>query len=283
MTSPADKLRSLLSGPDLIVLPSCWDALSARMIERAGFGVAFMSGFAVAAANGVPDTGLLSYGEVIERGRSMCDAVDIPIIGDADTGYGNALNVKRTVRGYSAAGFACAMIEDQVAPKRCGHTRGKQVVERAEAFARLQAAVDARDEGADILIMARTDARATDGLDEAIARAQAFRDIGADITFLEAPETEAEMRAYCDAVDGPKVANLVEGGDTPLLGPDRLAELGYKISMHPLTLQMAALRAIEQALVGLGGGDAPDLAPFAELQAVAGFPEYFEAEQRYRT
>ena len=131
--------------------------------------------------------------------------------------------------------------------------------------------------------MARTDARATDGLDEAIARAQAFREIGADITFLEAPESEDEMQAYCDEVDGPKVANLVEGGDTPLLGPDRLAELGYKISMHPLTLQMAAVRAMEQALAGLAGGEPADLASFADLQAIAGFPAYFEAEQRYRT
>ena len=278
----ADRLRTVLDRPGVAVMPSCWDALSARLIERAGFDVAFMSGFALAASAGLPDTGLLSYGEVIDRGRAICDAVDIPVIGDADTGYGNALNVKRTVAGFAAAGFACAMIEDQVAPKRCGHTRGKQIVSRGEAFARVQAAVDARDEGADILVMARTDARATDGLHEAIARAQEFRRIGADITFLEAPLSEDEMRAYCDAVDGPKVANLVEGGDTPVLSPPELEALGYKLSMNPLTLQMAAVRAIEQALATLAAGDRPtELASFAELQDVAGFPEYFAAEQRY--
>lgn len=280
--SAADRLRTVLEQPGVAVMPSCWDALSARLIERAGFDVAFMSGFALAASVGLPDTGLLSYGEVIDRGRSICDAVDIPVIGDADTGYGNALNVKRTVAGFASAGFACAMIEDQVAPKRCGHTRGKQIVSRGEAFARVQAAVDARDDGADILVMARTDARATDGLDEAIARAQQFRRIGADITFLEAPLNEDEMRAYCDAVDGPKVANLVEGGDTPVLAPSELQALGYKLSMNPLTLQMAAVRAIEQALATLAAGDRPtELASFAELQDIAGFPEYFAAEQRY--
>ena len=278
----ADRLRALLDRPGVAVMPSCWDALSARLIERAGFDVAFMSGFALAASAGLPDTGLLSYGEVVDRGRTICEAVDIPVIGDADTGYGNALNVKRTIAGFAAAGFACAMIEDQVAPKRCGHTRGKQIVSRAEAFGRVQAAVDARDEGADILVMARTDARATDGLDEAIGRAQEFRRIGADITFLEAPLDQDEMRAYCEAVDGPKVANLVEGGDTPILSPTELATLGYKLSMNPLTLQMASVRAIERALAALASGDRPtDLVTFAELQDVAGFPDYFTAEQRY--
>lgn len=280
----ADRLRALLLQPGVAVMPSCWDALSARLIERAGFDVAFMSGFALAASAGLPDTGLLSYGEVVDRGRSICDAVDIPVIGDADTGYGNALNVKRTVAGFAAAGFAGAMIEDQVAPKRCGHTRGKQVVSRAEAFGRVQAAVDARDEGSDIVIMARTDARATDGLDEAIARAQEFRHIGADITFLEAPLNQDEMRAYCEAVDGPKVANLVEGGDTPILSPTELDALGYKLSMNPLTIQMAAVRAMEDALSTLAVGDRPTrLASFTELQDIAGFPEYFAAEQRYDT
>ena len=133
LVTAADRLRTVLDRPGVAVMPSCWDALSARLIERAGFDVAFMSGFALAASAGLPDTGLLSYGEVIDRGRAICDAVDIPVIGDADTGYGNALNVKRTIRGYAAAGFACAMVEDQVAPKRCGHTRGKQVVSRGEA------------------------------------------------------------------------------------------------------------------------------------------------------
>ena len=216
MTPAATKLKNLLEQPGLIVMPCCFDALSAKMIEQAGFPLTFMSGFAVSVARlGLPDTGLISYGEMVDQGRNICAAVDIPVIGDGDTGYGNALNVKRTVAGYAAAGFACAMIEDQVAPKRCGHTRGKSVVDRGEALTRVRAAVDARDEGAGILVMARTDARATDGFEEALWRAQAFADHGADLVFLEAPVSEAEMAAFCAAVPVPAMANMVEQGDSP--------------------------------------------------------------------
>ncbi len=194
-------------------MPCCFDALSARLIEQAGFELTFMSGFAVSASRlGMPDTGLISFGEMLDQGRNICAATRLPVIGDGDTGYGNALNVKRTVTSYAAAGFAGTMIEDQEAPKRCGHTRGKRVVvSRAEALSRVRAAVDAREEGADILIMARTDARATDGLDEAVARCQGFADLGADILFLEGPRSESEMVAFCEAIPGPKMANLVEG------------------------------------------------------------------------
>jgi len=277
------RLRDLLAQPGLEVMPCCFDALSAKLIERAGFPVTFMSGFAVSVARlGLPDTGLISYAEMADQGRSICDAVKIPVIGDGDTGYGNPLNVKRTVQGYARAGFACIMIEDQVAPKRCGHTRGKQTVPREEALTRLRAALDARDEGAEILVMARTDARATEGFDEALARARAFRALGADITFLEAPQSEAEMRRYCAEVEGPKMANLVEQGDTPLLPPAELEAIGYKLAAYPLTLQLAALQAMTEALDAMKAGTRPArLASFAELQAVAGFPEYFAAEKAY--
>ena len=283
MTSPAEKLRARLAQPGVIVAPACFDALSARIVERAGFDASFMSGFAVAAAKlGMPDTGLISYSEMLEQGRDICNAVSIPVIGDADTGYGNALNVKRTVQGYAQAGFACAMIEDQLAPKRCGHTRGKQVVSRDEALLRIQAAVDARDEGADILIMARTDARATDGFEEAMWRIRAFADIGADILFLEAPESEEEMRAFCDGVAGPKMANLVEQGDTPVLPPALLEEMGYKIVLYPLTLLNAALAAMERAADALRDGRTPDqLTDFAHIRDVVGFTDYYEAEKKY--
>jgi len=200
--------------------------MSARLIEDAGFSVGFMSGFAVSAARlGMPDTGLISYAELADQGSNICRAVSIPMIGDGDTGFGSAQNVKRTVQGYARAGFAAIMLEDQVAPKRCGHTEGKAVVGRDEAAMRIQAAVDARDAGAEILIMARTDAR-IDGLDEAIARCRLFRQIGADITFLEAPTSEAEMRRYCAEVDGPKMANMIEGGKTPLLPFPELQAIG---------------------------------------------------------
>ena len=231
MPSPADKLRALLAGAEMLVISACYDALTARLIERAGMPATFMSGFGVAATRlGLPDTGLISYGELVEQGRNICSAVNIPVLGDADTGFGNPMNIKRSVHGYYQAGFACVMIEDQVMPKRCGHTAGKQVADRDEALLRIRSAVDARNEGADILIMARTDARSVHGMDEAIARCRAFVDLGADISFLEAPHSEEEMRAYCEAVPGPKMANLVEHGRTPLLPLSRLEQMGYKIA-----------------------------------------------------
>jgi len=283
MTSPAEQLRQRLAEPGVILTPACFDALSARIIERAGFGASFMSGFAVSAARlGMPDTGLISYAEMLEQGRDICNAVSIPVIGDADTGYGNALNVKRTIRGYAQAGFACAMIEDQLAPKRCGHTRGKQVVSRDEALLRIQAAVDAREEGADILIMARTDARATDGFEEAMWRIRAFAEIGADILFLEAPQSEDEMRAFCDGVEGHKMANLVEQGDTPVLPPAELEAMGFKIVLYPLTLLNAAMAAMERAAVALREERPPEqLTAFAHIRDVVGFTDYYEAEKKY--
>ena len=286
--SKADALRALLAEPGLHVMPCCFDPLSAKLIERAGFPLTFMSGFAVSAARlALPDTGLISYGEMLDTGRNICTAVSIPVIGDADTGYGNAMNVKRTVHGYRQAGFACAMIEDQLAPKRCGHTRGKQVVPRDDALARIRAACDARDEGAsegrgDILVMARTDARATHGLDEAIERCQGFAELGADILFLEAPESEEEMRRLCRELPGVKMANLVEGGDTPLLAPAVLEEIGYQIAAYPLTLLSAAVRAMQEALGSLASGQTPNaLLEFAALREIVGFDDYDAESERY--
>ena len=282
-SGPPHRLRELLAEPGLIVMPCCFDAHSAKLIARAGFPLTFMSGFAVSAARlGLPDTGLISYGEMLDQGRNICAAVQIPVIGDGDTGYGNVLNVKRTVAGYAAAGFAAVMIEDQVAPKRCGHTRGKRVVERGEAISRIRAAVDAREEGADILILARTDARATLGLDEALARARAFEALGADIIFVEAPRSIDEMRAIAEATARPNLANMVEQGDTPVLSPDRLEALGFKIAAYPLTLLSAATQAMEEALAALKDGrDPANLASFSHLREVAGFDDYFEAEKKY--
>ncbi len=284
MTDATDRLRGLLAQEALHLMPCCYDALSARMIERAGFSLTFMSGFAVSATRlAAPDTGLISFGEMVEQGRAICGAVELPVIGDADTGYGNALNVRRTIEEYARAGFAGAMIEDQHAPKRCGHTRGKEVVERDEACQRIRAAVDAREAGADILIMARTDARATRGLDEALERCRAFADLGVDILFLEAPQSEAEMAAFCEAVpDRPKMANLVEDGATPWLSPSRLEALGFAIAAYPLTLLSASARAIEDALTALAEGQPPAARlSFERLQSLVGFPAYDEALARY--
>jgi 2-methylisocitrate lyase-like PEP mutase family enzyme len=209
--------------------------------------------------------------------------VSIPVIGDGDTGYGNVVNVKRTVHGYARAGFASCMIEDQVWPKRCGHTRGKEVVERHEAVARIRAAVDARDEGANLVVLARTDARATHGLEEALWRIAAFQDAGAEIVFLEAPESEAEMAAFCEVARVPALANMVEGGKTPMLAPARLASLGFKIAAYPLTLLECAVAAMQRALNSLARGESlPPGTSFEELKTLVGFDAYYGEEARYR-
>lgn len=274
----------LLERPGLLVMPGCHDAMSARLIEDAGFEIGFMSGFAVSADRlGMPDTGLISYAELVDQGQNICRAVSIPMIGDGDTGFGSAQNIKRTVQGYARAGFACIMLEDQVAPKRCGHTEGKMVVGREEALTRIRAAVDAREAGADILIMARTDARACVSLDEAIARCQLFRAQGADITFLEAPVDEREMSLYCAEVEGPKMANLIEGGRTPLLSASRLREIGYSIAVYPLTLLNVSIGAMRDALRSLRNGETPRaVMDFESLKQAVGFPAYYAEEARYK-
>ncbi len=286
--SRAETLRRLLARPEIAVMPCCFDALSAKLVAQAGFEVTFMSGFAVSAARlGLPDTGLISYAEMLDTGRSICAATAIPVIGDGDTGYGNAVNVKRTVKGYAQAGFAAVMIEDQVWPKRCGHTRGKAVVERGEAVARIRAAVDAREElrdaGGDILILARSDARGTDGLDEGLRRVEAFTKAGADILFLEAPKSEEEMRAFCRATDRPTLANMLEQGETPILPPAVLQEIGYSLAAYPLTLLSAAMKAMQDALAAFRRGEHPkDLLDWQTLREVIGFDAYYEEEERYR-
>ncbi len=283
MPSPADKLRTLLVHSDFLLMPCCFDPLSARLIEQAGFPLSFMSGFAVSASRlALPDTGLISYAEMLDQGRNICTSVDIPVIGDGDTGYGNPANVRRTVFGYAAAGFAGIMIEDQQAPKRCGHTGVKEVVERDEALRRVRAACDARDEGAEILIMARTDARTTHGLDEALWRIRAFADLGVDILFMEAPGNEAEMEAFCRCTSGPKLANMLEEGVTPVLPPDRLAAMGYKIAAYPLTLLNCAVFAMREALQELKQGRTPKRrVDFATVREIVGFPEYDQLLERY--
>jgi len=283
--SAADQLRQLLEKPEIILMAACYDALSAKLVESAGFAATFMSGFGVAATRlGLPDTGLISYGEMLDQGRNICQAVSIPVLGDGDTGFGNEMNVRRTVEGYCQAGFACVMIEDQMMPKRCGHTAGKTVVERKDAIRRIKAAVDAREAGADILIMARTDARATLGLQEAMERCQAFVDAGSDITFLEAPQTEAEMRAYCKNVSGYKMVNLIENGKTPLLPTRQLEQMGYKIAVYALTLLNASIAGMQRALDCLKEGEkVADLLDFKTLRQIVGFDDYNTELDRYHS
>jgi len=255
------------------------------MVEGLGFNLTFMTGFGVSASLGLPDTGLISVNEMANSGSIICSALQrIPCIGDGDTGYGNPVNVRRTVLKYAQVGLSGIMIEDQVSPKRCGHTKGKLVVEREEAYRRIKAAVDARDEGGrDIVILARTDARATHSLEEAIERCKMFRKLGADWTFLEAPLTVDEMETYCREVDGPKLANMIEFGKTPVLSPRELHAMGYSVAAYPITLLSAGARAMKDALQALKEGRSTEegILPFAEVQQLVGFEEYYTQLDRY--
>ena len=282
----ATKLREKITNGDFMPMPCCFDALSAKMIEQAGFGVTFMSGFATSASRlGQPDLGLMSYAEVVDQARNITDAISIPVIVDGETGYGNAMNVRRTVEGFAKAGCAGVLIEDQLAPKRCGHTPGKDVVSRDEAFDRIKAAVDARQEGTDILIMGRTDANHTHGLDEAIHRGKQYQEIGADIIFIEAPKTVEEMETICREVPGCHMANIVEGGLTPNLSMEQLRDVGFQFVAYPLTLLAASMQAMKQTLE-LMRQDLPranHLMDFEELRDRIGFNEYYETSQVYET
>src|SRR5581483_8171660 len=272
LVTPADKLRQLLADPNIAVMPGCYDALSAKLVTAAGFNVTFMSGFAVSAARlGLPDTGLISFSEMLDSVRScVSGAGAIPLIADGDTGYGNALNVQRTVLEYARAGAAAVMIEDQVSPKKCGHTRGKQVIARDEARMKIRAAVDARR---------------VHGFDEALDRCRDFEAEGADIIFFEAPETETEMRRFCEAMQKPCMANMVPGGKTPILPPQDLQSVGYKLALYPVVLMSSAITAMQAALAALkpdGKVPLPPSISFAELQQLVGFPDYWDRETRYK-
>lgn len=274
----AVRLRTLFASGSVLQVPGCFDALSARVLEAAGFRAAFLGGFSVAAARlGLPDVGLMSYGEMLDQARSVCAATSLPMIGDADTGYGNAINAERTLLGCARAGLACVMIEDQQWPKRCGHTAGKAIVDRDEALRRIRACARVRAEhGLDTLIMARTDACTTDGFDEALWRAEAFADAGADITFLEAPESVEQMRRYCETVPGHKTANLVEDGKTPWLSPSELTEIGFSVVLYPVSLLLHTTGAMQTAAArlardGEGGGDR---VRFDEVRQLLGWPAY---------
>lgn len=280
----ADRLRALLARGELIMMPCCFDGISARLIQQAGFELTFLSGFAASVSRiGAPDVGLMSYGEVRDQARNVLEAIDIPMMVDGDTGYGNPMNVERTVEGFARAGCAGVMIEDQIAPKRCGHTAGKAVVDREEACDRIRAAVAARGRS-DILIKARTDARRDHGLAEAIARAQMFAELGADIVFIEEPLDVGEMRTLCAEVDAPMVANMLEGGQTPILPPAELADLGFAIAAYPLTCLSSAMRAMGETLQALkSGADVTgSLMPFDALRRTVGFDDYYAAEARYK-
>ena len=277
----------MLATPEIVVLPGAYDALSARLAERAGFSAMFTTGFGFSASVlGQPDFGLLTMSETMERVRHICAAVSVPVVADMDTGYGNPLNVQRTVRECIAAGAAGIILEDQEWPKKCGHFEGKKVIPAEDHAAKLRAAADARERG-DLIIIARTDARAPLGLDEAIRRGKLYRDAGADVVFVEAPQSVDELRAVKAAIpDVPLFANMIEGGKTPLLTYEELQGLGYKMVVFPLTALLAATRAIQRVYGELfekktTAGVADALAGFHEFEEIVGVPELREAEGRY--
>jgi 2-methylisocitrate lyase-like PEP mutase family enzyme len=278
-------LRALLARGGLITAPGVYDGLSARIAEAAGFDALYISGGAIARAMGYPDVGLVTQTEMVKRLEEIRAVTRLPLIVDADTGYGNALNVIRTVRAYERAGAAALHIEDQVEPKRCGHYEGKQLVDTHEMVQKIRAAIAAR-ENPDLLLIARTDARAVAGLEEAIARGNTYAEAGADVIFVEAPQSLEEIERIAREIRASLLINMFWGGKTPLVPPTQLAELGYRLMIVPSDLQRAAIRAMQRAAAvlrqqGNTATIADELVSFAERESVIGLPEIEELQKRF--
>ncbi len=281
------RLRQMLNEPEIIVLPGAYDALTARLAERAGFSAVFTTGFGFAATVlGVPDYGLLTMSETMDRVRHVVRTLNVPLVADMDTGYGNALNVVRTVRECVALGVAGIILEDQEWPKKCGHFEGKRVIPAEEQAAKLRAAADAR-EGDDLVIIGRTDARQPLGLEEAIRRGRLYRDAGADVVFVEAPRSVDELKEVAAAIpDAPLFANMIEGGKTPLLSSAELRELGYKLVVYPLSALFSAAKAVEGTYRALfeeqsTASRKDAMVSFEHFEEVIGVPAWRELESRY--
>jgi methylisocitrate lyase len=278
------RFRQLIDADEILTLPGVHDALSARLAEQAGFAALICGGYAATASLlGAPDTGQLSMTEMANLYARLSDATSLPILADADTGYGNTVNVTRTVRAYERAGVAALFIEDQVAPKRCGHMEGKRVVPVTEMVAKLKAALDTREDG-DLMIMARTDARATEGLEAAIERAQIYREAGADIIFVEAPLTIDEMTRICSEIPAPCMANNVEGGKTPLLSAEALQQIGYAAVAFPVAATYVIAQALGRFYANLKeSGETVsmqhEMSNFAAFHDIVGLPKLREMER----
>jgi len=279
-------LRRLLKRDKLLVAPGCFDGLSARLVEEAGFEAVYLSGGAVARSMGIPDIGLVTLSESIDRAAQVVATVRIPIIADADTGYGNAVNLVRTVREFERAGVAAIHIEDQITPKRCGHLDGKEVIPMAEMEKKLQAALATRTDP-DFCIIARTDARGVNGFDDAIKRGRAFAKLGVDAIFVEAPQSEEELAEIPRRIsDVPILVNVFKGGKTPMLPMQRLQEMGYRIAIYPSETQRAAIHAMRRALETLkreGTTESIDdsLTTFKERDQVVGLDDWQKIEREY--
>jgi 2,3-dimethylmalate lyase len=280
------RLRELINRKNGLVVPGAYDGVSARLVERAGFPVVYMTGYGVSASRlGLPDLGFAGLGEMADHARNMTAAISVPLICDADTGYGNALNVRRTVALYEAAGVAGLHLEDQQLPKRCGHLAGKVVVSAEEFAGKIRAAVDARTDP-DFVIIARTDAIAVNGLDDALRRGEAAIKAGADMLFVEAPTAVEQIEQVARAFDTPLLFNYAPGGRSPLLPFSRLRELGYAVILLPVDTLFVGVRAIQTFLRDLREGDAAlPLAdryiPFNEFNELIGVTEQMNLSQRY--
>ena len=284
--TPRQTLKQLLKRNKLLVAPGCFDGLSARLVQEAGFEAAYLSGGAVARSMGIPDIGLVTMSENIERAAQVASVISIPIIADADTGYGNAVNLVRTVRACERAGVAAIHIEDQITPKRCGHLDGKEVIPLAEMEMKLDAALRTRSDG-DFCIIARTDARGVHGFDDAIQRAKAFAKLGVDAIFVEAPQSEEELAEIPRRLpDIPLLVNVFKGGKTPMLPMERLEKMGYRIAIYPSETQRAAIHAMRNALATLkreGTTESIDatLTTFKERDRVVGLDDWQNIERRF--
>jgi 2-methylisocitrate lyase-like PEP mutase family enzyme len=286
MTSLRRSIEAAHADHQTLLVPGAYDALSARVIAGIGFPAVYVTGAGLANSHlGVPDIGLIDLTQLAEQVRAMADVVELPLIVDMDTGFGNAVSVTRTVRRLERAGAAALQLEDQLAPKRCGHFAGKAVIPTGEMVQKLHAALDSRASD-ELLIIARTDARATEGLAGALERAQAYQAAGADLIFVEAPETVAELAAVADALDAPLVANMVEGGVTPILERDQLAELGFSLVLYANAALRAALRNVTSVLTHLHAegsttGALDLMASWPERQRAVGKPEFDRLEEKY--
>ena len=275
------RVQKILDEVGSLAFPGIYDTLSAKIAEKVGFPMVFVSGYSLAATTiGEPDFGLLTQTEVVDRARQICGSVDIPVIVDADTGYGNPLNVYRTVKDLIAAGAAGCFLEDQVWPKKCGHMRNKKVIEREQYLQKIAAAVEARGE-ADFFIVARTDAEAVLGLDEAIARVEAARALGADASFVEAPGSLEQLKEIGKRVPKPMVANMIEGGKTPVLPKEELADMGFQLILYPLTGLYAAAASMRDFYQKLSD-DGTTIGKESELMQFAEFNDLIGVEQKYR-
>ena len=276
-------LRARLKAGGTIAAPGVYDMVSARFADAAGFDALYMTGYGVSASHlGLPDAGFATLSDMEAAVRRIAGGTETPLIADADTGYGGLLNVAHTVRRYEAAGAAGIQLEDQEFPKKCGHVSGRRVIPAADMAAKIRVAVDARADP-NTLIVARTDARTMHGLDEALRRAAAYAGAGADILFVESPESEREMARICAELPGPALANMVEGGRTPILPRPRLEALGYAIAIYPVTGLLAAAAALESAYAALAGNAAP-AAPLYDFTAFTdriGFPNVREFDEKW--